>query len=244
MTRYLTSSKVALLALISLYVDSVVPTAATIPVLSFIVSHLLPPKGLIVEHGSTGRDPTLAISIDDFRKATVTHVSGIPGRTIWDLLLKKLWEINSLDALHAFFDSLSSLLPKAREEGIQDPDRMRLSRNSPLGIFVRRAQLEFTRLQLHDSIILWQSFVAYRESTLSLWKRRNPTIEKTGFDVNIADQGFGLDSKVHDILYGNLRGGNSGWGEASTEDVEKLLEFQIDQMQSIPSCSFPPQFTG
>ena len=242
MSRYLTSSKIGLLALISLYCDSVIPSNATIPVLSFLVSYLLPVSAVAFAKEPLTRDRNFVISIEDFQKATIVLVSGIPGRTLWDLLLKKFWEVNSLDALNLFFDSLSILLEKTREEQQKDaedgivpePNRISLSRVSPLGAFVRKAQLEFTRLQIHDSITLWKSFVKYREPTLPLWRKRNPTAGKNTFDVNLEDYQLGLGDQLTKLAYGDLDDSDRKEAVSSTDDVEKLLEYQVDQMQSIP----------
>ena len=240
MSRYLTPSKVGLLALISLYCDSVVPSIATIPVLSFLVSHLLPVSAAVSSKKPSTVDSNFVVAIEQIQKATIVLVSGIPGRTVWDLLLKKLWEINSLDALNVFFDGLPLLLEKTREwqqkdaeEGIvPESNPMLLSRNSPLGAFVRRAQLEFTRLQVHDSITLWKSFVKYREPTLPLWRKRNPAAGKNPFDSNLQDKHPGWTDALKVIAYNDLDGDAYRDATISTDDVEKLLEYQVDQMQS------------
>lgn len=240
MARYLTPSKIGLLALVALYSDGIVPTAATIPLLSFLVAHLLPsdaPKP-VTQPDEPARK--FAVVIDEFQKATITHASGIPGRTLWDLFLKKLWEINSLDALHVFFDTLAILLAKTREEiqkdaenGIpQATDKVLLSRNSPLGAFVRRAQLEFTRLQFHDRITLWKAFVTYREPTMAMWKRRNPGAGKTSFDSNLREENALILDRLIDVVYGDLADEERPEFEISTDDVEKVLEFQVNEMQS------------
>jgi len=237
MSRYLTPTKIGLLAAVSLYAECVVPTAAIIPVLSFLVSYLMPPNGLSsgLELSDT-RDNT-AISIENLQRATIKHASGIPGRTLWDLLLKKLWEINSFDAMHIFFDSLSLLLLKPQEErqsdgDFQDTRRMQFSRTSPFGTFIRRAQLEFTRLQLHDVITLWKDFVTYRSTTLSTWRRRNPGAGKLSFDTNLTDGQLGKNEQLFAILYGDLKDEGHDGTTTSTDDLEKLLEFQRDRMQS------------
>ena len=241
MSRYLTSSKIGLLALISLYCDSVVPSTATIPILSFLVCHLLPASVVTSAKESSSATRNLGISIEDFQKSTIILVSGIPGRTVWDLLLKKLWEINSLDALNVFFDGLSLLLEKTPEQQERDAEegimpeshRVLLSRVAPLGAFVRRAQLEFTRLQIHDSIMLWKSFVDYREPTLPLWRKRNPSAGKKTFDTNLEDYHLHLGDRLTEIAYGDLDDSNRKEALISTDDVEKLLEYQVDQMQSM-----------
>lgn len=240
MSRYLTPSKIGLLALVSLYTESVVPSAATIPVLSFLVSHVLPVSSVASQNSSSLRPRQVTLAIEDFQEATISHVSGRPGRTIWDLLLDKMWKINSLDALHIFFDTLSSLLQELPDEQQQHAEdghesksnRMRLSRASPMGSFVRRAQLEFTRLQFHDGVMLWRKFVAYRAPTLPQWKKRNQAADPISFDANLQHENLELGDQLTDVVYGELAHGAGHDVSISTEDVEKLLEYQIDQMQS------------
>lgn len=241
MSRYLTPSKISLLALISLYADSVVPATASIPILSFIVSHLLPVEFLSSKDGIHSPDQNFVVTIECLQKATITHPSEIPGRTVWDLLLKKLWEIDSFDALHVFFDSLSLLLERKRNEahfdahesGVANSKRMLLSRSSPFGVFVRRSQLEFTRLQFHDGIVLWKGFILYRNPTLVLWRKRNPRASKMSFDTNLQGSHSDSDDRLLEIVYGGSSNDLRGDANVSTDDVEKLLEYQIARMQSI-----------
>src|SRR5579871_1024291 len=100
MARYLTPAKIGLLALIELYTDAVVPTTSVISILSFTISHLLPssfPKQQSDSHGTGEAQNTqnLIISIQDFENLLRVHpsASGLPGRSLWDLFLKKLWDI-------------------------------------------------------------------------------------------------------------------------------------------------------
>lgn len=240
MSRYLTPSKIGLLALISLYTEPVVPSVATIPILSFLASHVLPFSSSYSQNKSSSQLPHVTLAIEDFQEATISHVSGRPGRTIWDLLLDKLWKLNSFDALHVFFHTLSSLLRKTPEEQQQqaedviesNPNCIRLSRASPLGSFIRRAQLEFTRLQFHDGVTLWRKFVAYRAPTLPQWKKRNQAAGHISFDTNLQEERLDLGDRLTDVVYGELAHGIKHDASISTEDVEKLLEYQIDQMQS------------
>ncbi|KAI9819210.1 MAG: Anaphase-promoting complex subunit 5 [Pycnora praestabilis] len=240
MARYLTAPKIGLLALISLYTDSVVPTTSTIAVLSFLISHLIPPSKAD-RKTSTKATETFVRSIQKFQEALITHASGIPGRTVWDLFLKKIWDINSFDSLHVFFDDLSLSLAKTRDEQGRDAergidpveDRILLSRASPLGAFVRRAQLEFTRLQFHDTEMLWKAFIMYREPTLPMWKKRNAAAGRTSFDVNLQGLGLGVVDGLTEVVYGTLTLKEGFEGMTSTDDVERLLEFQIEEMQKL-----------
>lgn len=245
MSRYLTPPKVGLLALISLYSDSVVPSASTIPILAFLVSHLLPPGPSQLRTASTVPKHGNRAAIDSLQQATIGQASGIPGRTIWDLVLNKLWEINSFDALHVFFSNLSLLLEKPGEEqdaediGAPKASRVRLSRASPLGAFVRRSQLEFTRLQFHDGVALWKNFVTYRNPTLPQWRRRHPGVGSNP-DVNLEEAAGEPTDRIWNVVYGGP--GSEGRKETSfsTDDVEKLLDYQVDQMQSRPHVDVFP----
>ncbi|KAL9037582.1 MAG: hypothetical protein Q9214_005637 [Letrouitia sp. 1 TL-2023] len=237
MSRYLTPSKVGLLALIYVYADGVVPSSATIPLLSFLASYVLPQIRPDSQHYRDLLSHGRAIPIETFLKSTITHPSQIPGRSIWDLLLKKLWEIDSFDALHLFFHNLSSILQAhdvaQRDEDERDSssrERMLLSRRSPLGGFVRRAQLEFTRLQFHDGIALWKDFVVYRMPTLSSWRRRNPGAGYYNFDVNLQSQD-GHQALLASCTFGELVESNAARTMLSIDDLVKLLECQVDLMQ-------------
>ena len=238
MSRYLTPAKIGLLALISLYTESRIPSAAIIPVLSFLVSHVLPINSTASQNKSFLHSHHITLGIGDFQKATISHVSGIPGRTIWDLLLNNLWKVDSFDALHVFFETLSSLLQKTPEEPYAEREidsnlkRMRLSRASPIGLFVRRAQLEFTRLQFHDGITLWRSFVAYRAPTLLQWRKRNQAAGYISFDANLREEHLDLGDRLTGVVYGEIDVEAERDASVSTEDVEKLLEYQNDKMQS------------
>ncbi|KPA35177.1 anaphase-promoting complex subunit 5, partial [Fusarium langsethiae] len=68
----------------------------------------------------------------------------MPGRRLWDQFLGKLWDINSLDALHNFFDNLFGMLAKTKEERkrlaelgqpVEEEEGIKLSPNSPFGTF-------------------------------------------------------------------------------------------------------------
>ena len=243
MSRYLTPSKIGLLALTSLYTDSFIPSAATIHILSFIVSHLLPVRSC--QDTNSRSSSTLTLPIDSLQQSTIGHPSSIPGRTVWDLLLNSLWKINSFDALHLFFDDLSLLLENLHEgQDTQELNASRsrrtlLSRSSPLGAFVRRSQLEFTRLQFHDGIALWKTFIAYRSPTIASWRRRHPGVSAS-IDVNLQEESRAPEKPVRNVVYGDIDSLPLNHTNISTGDVENLLEFQVEQMQSMSSNPWLP----
>jgi anaphase-promoting complex subunit 5 len=145
MSRYLTPAKIALLALIELYVDGAVPNEVTIDVLSFIASHIVdhsPPSSAnspatvsptLPSSSPTSSPPqppppsrwskqfaTITVLSDpsDFERLLSPHhsASGLPGRRLWDVFLSKLWAIDSLHALHDFLDRRTLCLAKTKEE--------------------------------------------------------------------------------------------------------------------------------
>lgn len=233
MARYLTPSKICLLALASLYTESVVPSSSTIPVLSFIVKHVLPSQVMLSGDKPAALQDQVAFSISALENALTRYASGIPGRTVWDLLLKKLWNMDSFDALHVFFDSLSSLFNETvKDDHHSSITHMPVSKSSPLGSFIRRCQLEFTRLQFHDGVMLWRNYVAYRSPTLFQWKKRKSTVGSTSFDINLQTEHFGLQDPLTQLIYGNNTEALGNGKSFSNEDVEKLLEHQVERMQS------------
>ncbi|KAI1263333.1 anaphase-promoting complex subunit 5-domain-containing protein [Xylariaceae sp. FL1019] len=252
MSRFLTPAKVGLLALIELYTNKTVATSSIVDVLSFITSHLIDTDISGAAADTDGRwrraekSVGLVVSISDFEKVLSPHTvaSGMPGRNLWFVFIDKLWRIDSLNALHEFFDRCSTLLVKTKEEARRDtelgiplpgPEVIQLSRNSPFGAFVRRSQLEFTRLRFHDSIELWKDFVKYRQTTASYYRKKVPSFQQYSFDDVLLtgqhewNEGVG---GVASVVYGDmLREDLNSTLPVSTDDIEKLLEFQIDQMQ-------------
>lgn len=150
-----------------------------------------------------------------------------------------------MDALHIFFDNRAHILAKTKEEarkdaemGIPPPDgeMIFLSPTSPLGSFVRRSKVEFERLRFSDVLSLWQAFSRWRNESKTYWLRRNGALGRWAGDKALSDGerkwGTEATEMLELVAYGDLREDNIGEGTVSTDDVEKLLEFQVEQMQS------------
>lgn len=239
MARYLTPVKIALLTISSLYCEGAVPTSSNISVLSFVVSNLQISNSLAAQGSDLVISPDPTESVQKFEAILQKIESNIPGRTLYDSFLSKLWDINSLDALHVFFSNLENLLAKNAAEARRDaqngedvsPDEIRLSRSSPLGTFVRRAQLEFTRLQFHDSMRLWTAFIRYRNLTANAWKMRSHSLSLASLDENLE----GLDEEgttsLFKLAYPDFESDEQEVGMNSSSDIERLLEFQVDKLQ-------------
>lgn len=232
-SRYLTAQKVCLLVLLKLYCESAIPTSATIPILSFIVAHATPSTpSWRARRPSDQSDGSFTIHA--FEDVLQLHASIMPGRTLLDIFLKKLWEVNSFDALHDLFGSLNELLANEGEDVEPHQPTCRaqipLSKVSPLGAFVRRAKLEFTRLQFDDAMKLWSAVIAYRAPTAQ-WTQRIAGLAAAGVDVNTSKMELHPGDGLFEVAYGRL-GEENVDENISTDDLERLLEFQLDRLQS------------
>jgi anaphase-promoting complex subunit 5 len=202
---------------------------------------------------------SLVVSIGDFEKLLGSHafLMGLPGKRLWDQFLGRLWALNSLDALHIFLDTLPRLLATTKRDQLQrhggedgwpeldDDDgslTVKLSRHSLFGSFVRRARVEYSRLKWHDTTQLWQDFVRYRQPTAHYMRRNAPsTFGRLSFDW-VLEEGenesweTGQAMTLASVAYGDmLSGDHMGSLPVSSDDVERLLEFQVQQMQKYGS---------
>lgn len=248
MTRFLTPPKIGLLALIELYTQDVVPTASTIPILSFILNQLLPSTAKTAHPQATPPQNPLPfiLTLDTYETLLAAHpaASGFPGRTLWDQFLHKLWNIDSLNALHEFFDQRTNLLAQTHDEnkrdgemGIPPPDgnMIFLSRTSPVGSFVRRSEVEFERLRFSDALALWISFSKWRQETQRYYSTKVGLLGRWAGDkaLEAGEIKWGVDATemLETVAYGiDITGHQEGC--VSSDDIEKFLDFQVEQMQS------------
>lgn len=172
------------------------------------------------------------MSIDEFEDVLQGHASSMPGRTLLDIFLKHMWEINSFDALHTLFDSIKELIemPPSESQDGEAPDRIYLSKTSPLGVFVRRAHLEFTRLQFDDSMKLWSSFIRYRAPTAQ-WTKRLAGLASSGVDTVVSEMGLSSGDPVFEVAYGHLQDEEEHKEATSTDDLDRILDFQLERLQ-------------
>lgn len=230
--RYLTASKVSLLVLVNLYCRSGIPSPATVPVLSFILSHSFPSAPPAARAPRSANHQDASFSIRAFEDVLQRHASDIPGRTLLDVFLKHMWEMNSFDALFDLFDRLGGLLARAREDATQDEPsgRIYLSQTSPLGALVRRARVEFVRLQFDDAVKLWSAFIAFRAPTAQ-WTKRLAGLASFGVDIVAADMGLEPSDSLYEVAYGRLPEEEDGGHHLSVDDLERLLDVQLDRLQ-------------
>lgn len=257
--RYLNPAKICLLALIELYCEDALSDDATLPVLEFITAHVLPggellPDGDPDPAGAASDMMDVVSSIGAFERALRPHAAGrgIPGRSVWDLFLQRLWTIDSLHVLHSFLNARTALLEPARGGGAVDmlPREsaivMRLARGSPFGAFVAKSAFEYTRLRFQDMCTLWKQFVIYRQPSAGYMRRRDGSFNRLSFDsvllTNEPDWGGDKTTRIAEVVYQEMvTGPKKASIPVTMDDLERLLDFQINQMQSnvAPSLSFP-----
>ncbi|KIW07884.1 uncharacterized protein PV09_01797 [Verruconis gallopava] len=232
MTRYLTPSKIGLVVLVTLYCDSNVPNGSLIPVLSFVLSHLTPLSSTGSNDADQLNSAKSSITIEEFEAATRKHQSIRPGRSLFDLFINALWGIDSLHALHEFFGKLEDYLVQPQKEDRDVPSsRILLSRTSPLGIFFRRAHLEFARLQFDDAAKIWTGFLKFRAPTEAAWRRRNHVSSGPSFDLAIAEFDVRRPDRLALAVYGSNDPTELDDAVLSSDDIERLLEYDLDKLQ-------------
>ncbi|KAK4102745.1 hypothetical protein N658DRAFT_422966 [Parathielavia hyrcaniae] len=252
MSRYLAPSKIALLALVQLYIEGAVPNNAIVPVINFLASHLLDcslagPSPAPAEQWKRAENTiSLAVSVQHFEEllASFAAIDRLPGRSLWDRFLEKLWGIDSLHTLHDFIDQLPNLLARTKaelremaERGETPPAGVLLSRTSPFAAFVRKSHLDFSTMPFDQVADLWRTFVKYRQPTAPYWRRRNPQHSRLSFDSVLLEGEHEWGAQTDEIAvaaYGNmlLMDDHDPSVPVSADDIDALLEFQIEQVQS------------
>lgn len=229
---------------------------ASLPVLEFITSHILQDDELHPDDPCEKTDKIIDIvsSIKVFEQALRPHDAGVgmPGRTVWDIFLQRIWTIDSLHVVHSFLNARGGLLEPSKEElraGFMDPlpresaISMRLSAGSPFAAFVGKAAFEYTRLRFQEMCTLWKQFVIYRQPTANYMRRRNKSFSRLSFDnvllASEPDWGGESTNRVAEVVYqGMVTGLEKPPIPVTMDDLERLLDFQIDQMQS--TSTTPP----
>lgn len=219
MPRYLTATKLGLLLLVDTYTIDLPPTSRHV-VLDFLATRIL----ISANYDRPSLDGRFDLStyddISPFADALSKLPTSVPGRSVYDFFLANVWAIDGLDAVIGFVkrvaDSVGS--PAATNSNDEEAPMPRISRASPLGQFIRRSNVEFTRLQFADAQALWSSFAAFRWSSYDVWATRNP------------EAALNLESSEPPWATYNL---SSAQAQSSTEDTSLLLSFSIQHLQKL-----------
>lgn len=238
-SRYLTAPKIGLLLLVKLYCESDLTTSAVVPLLSFVLSHTSTTIASAARTPRAVEQQGISLSIWAFRDLLQRHASVMPGRTLFDDAIKQMWQIGSLDSLFHLFDSLGNLLASSQDEVPEDEAKpvVRLSTTSPLGTFVRRARVEFSRLPFDDIVRLWCAYVAYRAPTAP-WTKKQVGLVASGLDHVAVEMGLAQEDTLIHIASGRLMEKVNSSYSLSMNDLERTLEFQLDKLQRWYTCRY------
>nr|OQO29643.1 hypothetical protein B0A51_02251 [Rachicladosporium sp. CCFEE 5018] len=161
MARFLAPHKICLLVLVEAYLDAPPDASHTALLLDNVATHLLPRSSL--------HDSNTSGSISLFCLPFKDIPSERPGCTFHDDFVNALWQAGSLDALHTLINRLS--LAVSSSAGLA---QSRCSPGSPLGQYIRRSSVEWTRLPFDDSIALLQAYIQFLHPTWEVLTRRSP----------------------------------------------------------------------
>jgi anaphase-promoting complex subunit 5 len=224
MPRYLTPARICLLVLVRLYLSGRASTPSSLLLLDFIARRTT----AALQHNLHALDDQKALCSSDipgFGHKLQQWTSKFPGRSIYDVLLQGIWDLNGLDSLNTLITQLRQLTEPALEDEEEEEadlaECLRITPSSPVGQFVRRCYVEFTRLQFAESQTLWNSFAAYRSSTRDQWLRLNPGVATSGL--------FSPDD--HTPLSDSVS--TTSTSNASAVDTDMLLGFAINQLQKV-----------
>lgn len=226
MARYLTPARIGIILLIEQYLDCQLPSTSRLKVLSIISSRILQVNNHDRLDGAEHL-ATVSELADKFFSSLSGLPSDVPGRTVYDGLLQRIWRLDNMDSLFAMFERLTegTSLPAI----FPVPQQRLYSRASPFGQFVRRCCVEFTRLQFADSQALWTAFQSWRAPTHHVWAQRNPeAAEQLSENPQIAETALPLFSEP--ISSPQLL--------SSAEDATNLITFSIHCLQKF-GCRIP-----
>lgn len=229
MPRYLTAPKICLLLLAEIYLADAIPSKDKLDLLAFIASQTTPSSVDQDECDLELSTSTLFLTrdISAFAEKLGPCQSAVPGRSLYDIFLQRLWTLDGLDSLYFLFEQLNRLVatpPSSGETGTVG----KVSRASPLGLYIRRCSVEFTRLQFADAQSLWVELNRYRASSFPTWAERNPeSVRERQRRLDI------IDHVASDATAGAVEGADHiGRVFASTDDVSKLLNLSINHLQN------------
>lgn len=234
MSRFLTPSKICILLLIQLYRDGNVPSKSTIPLLSFISKHTIHRSPLNISN----QQPLTPPSIEEFEALLKSHESAIPGRSLYQLFVDHLWAVHDFVTFTAFLQNQTLVTAPLQEHVEGSKVKLVCSPTSPIGQFARRCHLESVRLQFSDAYQLWEDLVVFREPTRTTYVERNPKSPYASYFPNAASANLlqAEQSGASAILLDRM---NKQEGRpsvpSSLDDVEKVMHFQLGQLQKFGS---------
>lgn len=219
MPRFLTPSRICLLVLIELYLSGEVATSSRLKLLNCIADNI----ETSTAQGDEGLSSLPWSEMLAFEAILSPLQSVMPGRSLFDLFLQKVWSLTSLDSIYSLFERLAILIQSSATES--QPSTTRVSRASPLGQCIRRCSVDFTRLPFEDSHALWHALVLYRAPSLSAWAAKHGESQRMweGEASEENDLVPPLPQVENDVRPALI----------CSEDTEGLIAFSIEKLQKL-----------
>ena len=226
MSRYLSPARLYLLALIELYITGESSTDDGLQILDYITGQL----NVFSEISSSGVHNSrrhFSHAIASFGSQFQRWRSRIPGRNMYDALLERVWEFDGFDSFHSLFSKMQSVVQPSNLD--IETSLVKISRSSPIGQFIRRCYIEFTRLNFADSRTLWLDFEAYREPSFDEWSTKHPEIsaqyrnEQATKKITAWTKPLSADKAAN------------GSGHSCTSDSEAIIQFALHRVQKLGS---------
>lgn len=229
MSRYLSPAKICIVVLIDVYHHHEAQPADIIHLLSFISQYILRKSHSASDEKEAANLQSL--TLNSFESLLTPLTSNFPGRSLYDVFLRYLWALSSLEKLDELFE-------KSRSADSDAPSNcLPITPTSPIGQFLRRCHLEFVRLQFSDSQQLWEDLTIFREPSWPAWASRNPDDATLFIQLEGGDLGY-----VSPVLIDrqNKRRIDGHETLASQDLLASTIQQQLEVLQS-SGCRLPTE---
>lgn len=234
--KFLTPYKVALVAVILLYCDGVIPDESKMKIMCHLVGFIDPQQHDNMENESIVLlDGDLA-QLHSIMGSLESKISGV---SLFDLLLDFLFEMTSLDSLHTFMSRIDEyLIHGDGKHDSQDEQKVLsaeaksislLKQSSLLGSYCKRCYLAFEGLSFDAVLHLWQYLEMFRAPYEASWNLRRSVVKSLKGDIklNIMLPENDQDSDDDASFLKSLVPQAPLTRCIAGENLEALLEFQI-----------------
>jgi anaphase-promoting complex subunit 5 len=210
MARYLTPAKICTLIVVESYLQNRGTPDSDAKLLGLITQQLHP----TVKHQES---PGPSEDASAFAAPFVSIPSNFPGRTHYDDFVHAAWTVADLDQLHRLFDRIYTILTP------EDPEERKVTPASPIGHFIRRCNVEWTRLRFADSLALLNAYKSYIRPTWESWVRTQPEASGMYASRDSADSVPGAMSSASSAAAPMI----------SSDDIDIALSTSIHSLQKL-----------
>lgn len=217
MARYLTPAKICTLFVVESYLHLRKDPDVDAKLLDLITKHLV--DGSTAEANSVPSGKLVLgppADASKFAAPLASIPSNIPGRTYYDIFVQTAWMVADLDQLHQLFDRVYAILTP------ENPEDRKVTPASPIGHFIRRCNVEWTRLRFSDSLALLNAYKTYIAPTWDSWARTQPE----------AARAYASNENTEDSVPGAKSTASSAAAPlVSNDEIDVALSISIQSLQ-------------